>query len=293
MNIIEVFDKFPTQDDCIAHLEKARWNNTPTCPYCQSTRTTRSDGRHFCYTCKTSFSVTVKTIFHRTHLSLQKWFLAITLILNAKKGISAMQLSRDLQVNKNTAWRIAMQIRRAMTQAEQRHMLTGIVEMDETYIGGKPRKGKRYDDPNDKPKRGRGTTKTPVVGAVERDGEVRAKVAKKNQIKGGDLRAFVRARVDVQNAHLMTDEYQGYSGMARLLPHDVIKHADWYVDGNIHTNTIEGFWALLKRGMFGQFYSVSRRHLQKYVDEFCYRYNLRNVESDEAFADTLNRGLGV
>ena len=293
MNIVQVFEQFPDQAACIAHLEKARWGDVPRCPYCTSTNTARTPTRHRCYTCKTSFSVTVGTIFHHTHLPLQKWFLAVSLILNAKKGISALQLSRDLKVNKNTAWRIAMQIRKAMIQAEQRNLLTGIIEMDETYVGGKPRKGKHYDNPNNRPRRGRGTTKTPVIGVVERDGEVRAKVAKKSQLKGKDLRAFVRARVDVDNAHLMTDEYQGYSGMRRLLPHEVIKHADWYVDGDIHTNTIEGFWALLKRGMFGQFHSVSRRHLQKYVDEFCYRYNLRKTNSDLAFTWTLDRGLGV
>ena len=293
MNIVQVFEQFPTQEACIAHLEKARWGNTPHCPYCRSEHTIRSDNRHYCYSCKTSFRVTVGTIFHHTHMPLQKWFLAISLILNAKKGLSALQLSRDIKVNKNTAWRIAMQIRRAMTQAEQRHMLTGIVEMDETYVGGKPRKGKHYDDPNDKPKPGRGTKKTPVVGAVERQGEVRAKVVNKDQLKGKDLRAFVRARVDTHTAHLMTDEYSGYNGMRRLLPHDVIKHAEWYVDGDIHTNTIEGFWALLKRGMFGQFHSVSRKHLQRYVDEFCFRYNLRKEEADIAFDTTLNRGLGV
>ena len=112
-------------------------------------------------------------------------------------------------------------------------------------------------------------------------------------LKGRDLRAFVRARVDTKNAHLMTDEYKGYLGMDKILPHDVIKHEEWYVDGDIHTNTIEGFWALLKRGIMGQFHHVSRRHLQKYVDEFCYRYNLRKVDSDDAFGWTLLRGLGV
>ena len=107
------------------------------------------------------------------------------------------------------------------------------------------------------------------------------------------LRAFVRDRVDTRKAALITDEYPGYRGMAKVLPHAVIKHADWYVDGDIHTNTIEGFWALLKRGMFGQFHSVSRRHLQRYIDEFCYRYNLRNADPLAAFDLTINRGLGV
>ena len=287
MNIIQVYQRFPKQEDCIAYLESVRWSDKPTCPYCDSKRTTRNDRRHYCYNCKTSFSVTVGTIFHRTHLPLQKWFLAITLMLNAKKGISALQLSRDIEVNKNTAWRINMQIRKAMTQRGTRELLVGIIEMDETWVGGKPRKGR------DKPKRGRGTKKPPVIGAVERGGKVRAKATHKNKMKGRDLRAFVRETVDVEAAHLITDEYKGYLGMSRLLPHSVIRHASWYVDGNVHTNTIEGFWALLKRGMFGQFHSVSRKHLQRYVDEFCYRYNLRQAKGETAFDLTIDRALGV
>ena len=141
MNIIQIFERFPTQESCIAHLEAARWPDGPICPYCGSTNTAPSQHRHRCYNCKTGFSVTVGTVFHHTHLPLQKWFLAIMLMLNAKKGLSALELSRDIKVNKNTAWRITMQIRKAMSQAEHRDMLTGIVEMDETYIGGKPRKG--------------------------------------------------------------------------------------------------------------------------------------------------------
>ena len=290
MNIIQIFERFPTQRDCIAHLEQTRWKGEPNCPYCGSVNTAPHQHRHRCYDCKTSFSVTVGTIFHHTHLPLQKWFLAVMLMLNAKKGLSAMQLSRDLKVNKNTAWRIAMQIRKAMTQAEQRGLLTGIVEMDEAYVGGKPRKGNKRED--DKPgTRGRGTKKAPVLGAVERGGNITAKAVAKDKMKGKHMRAFVRDRVDTKAARLITDEYKGYYGMQRVLPHDVIKHALWYVDGPIHTNTIEGFWALLKRGIFGQFHS--RRHLQRYVDEFCYRYNLRKADPFAAFDLTINRGLGV
>ena len=294
MNIIQIFEEFQDEESCIRHLESVRWRDGPVCPYCRSPNNhfTQKESRHFCYNCRTSFSVTVGTIFHHTHLPLQKWFLAIALILNAKKGISALQLSRDLKVNKNTAWRIAMQIREAMNQIEHRELLTGIVEMDECYIGGKPRKGNKRDD--DKPsKRGRGTSKAPVIGAVERaeGGKVTAKAVAKDKLKGKNLRAFVREKVDTKNSELMTDEYSAYSGMSRLLPHAVIKHAFAYVDGNIHTNTIESFWALLKRGMFGQFHSVSRKHLQKYVDEFCYRYN--NRTNDNIFGMTISRALGV
>ena len=294
MNIVQIFKRFPNQESCIAHLEAARWRGGKAkCPYCGSTHTAKSEHRHRCYDCETGFSVTVGTIFHHTHLPLQKWFLAIMLMLNAKKGISALQLSRDISVNKNTAWRINMQIRKAMTQTEHRDMLQGIVEMDETYIGGKPRKGTRGDGEDGKHKPGRGTKKTPVVGAVERGGKVTAKAVRKEKMKSKDMRAFVRDRVNISKASLITDEYKGYTGMSKLLPHSVIKHDDWYVDGDVHTNTIEGFWALLKRGMFGQFHSVSRRHLQKYVDEFCYRYNLRNDDPFTMFDLTVNRELEV
>ena len=293
MNIVQVFERFPTQKSCIEHLEKARWDGKPQCPYCGSANTARHRNRHRCYPCKTSFSVTVGTIFHHTHMPLQKWFLAITLMLNAKKGLSALQLSRDLEVNKNTAWRINMQIRKAMRQSEQRNLLTGIVEMDETYIGGKPRKGSFGNGPGGSHLRGRGTKKTPVIGAVERGGRVTAKAVSKEKMKGRHMRAFVRRFINTEKAGLITDEYKAYLEMSKVLPHAVIKHQKWYVDGFIHTNTIEGFWALLKRGMCGQFHSVSRKHLQKYVDEFCYRYNFRDAEPWEAFDTTIDRGLRI
>ena len=141
--------------------------------------------------------------------------------------------------------------------------------------------------------RGRGTKKAPIVGAVEREGNVTAKAVTKEKMRGRHMRAFVRDRVDTSRSLLVTDEYGGYYGMSRLLPHQVIRHHDWYVDGDIHTNTIEGFWALLKRGMFGQFHSVSRRHLQRYVDEFCFRYNHRRDKPGETFELTVRLGLGA
>ncbi len=223
-------------------MEKTRWGDDPHCPYCGSLNTVkgtdkRRPQRRYCYECKTGFSVTVGTIFHHTHLPLQKWFLAVTLMLDAKKGLSALQLSRDLKINKNTAWRIFMKIREAMTQAAHRELLTGVVEMDETYVGGKPRKGTKGDGEDGKHKRGRRTKKAPVVGAVERGGRVTAKATQKDKLKGKNLRAFVRERVDTDAAELMTDEYTAYKGMAKVLPHRVIKHADWYVDGDIHPDS--------------------------------------------------------
>jgi transposase-like protein len=140
MNIIEIYEKFPTEVDCIRYLEKIKWGDKPQCPYCDSTKSTPlpKEYRHHCNHCNTSYSVTVKTIFHRTHLPLQKWFLACCLVLNAKKGISSRQLARDLKISKDTAWSMQMRIRRAMN--EYGYLLEGILEMDECYVGVKWRR---------------------------------------------------------------------------------------------------------------------------------------------------------
>lgn len=294
MNIIQIYQRFPTEKDCILHLESVRWKNKPTCPYCKSVNSTplAAEDRHHCNNCNTSYSVTVGTIFHHTHLPLQKWFLAITLVLNAKKGISSRQLARDLEVNKNTAWSMQMRIRKAM--CEQGPLLSGIIEMDETYIGGKPRKGNRRDDDTEggnKSKRGRGTDKTPVVGMVERNGRVRAKVQAKDKLKFNDLKRIVRENVDFENSKLITDEYRGYTPFRHIIDHETINHQVSYAIGHIHTNTIEGFWALLKRGIVGQYHKVSIRHLNKYIDEFCFRYNHR--KNSDVFNLMIARAVGV
>jgi len=288
MDIAEIFKRFPSQELCIKHLESIRWPKAPACPYCKSTSTTPlpDELRHHCNRCNTSFSVTVGTIFHHTHLPLQKWFLAVMLVLNAKKGISSRQLSRDLRVNKDTGWRIGMQIRKAMTQAHQRELLRGLIEADETYIGGNPRR----DFPGHKHPRGRGTSKTPVVGMIERGGKVRAEAVTKKDLSAKKLSALVRKNVDIRNATLITDEYAGYVHIQRFMPHETVNHQVWYVDGHKHTNTIECFWALLKRGIVGQFHKVTLRHLPKYIDEFCYRFNHRDIP--DLFGLTLNRAVG-
>lgn len=288
MNIVEIYEKLPTNDDCIRYLETIRWKGKPACPYCKSIKTTPlpQEKRHHCNNCNTSFSVTVGTIFHHTRIPLQKWFLAVTIILNAKKGISARQLSRDLKVNKDTAWRIGMKVREAMNQHEQRELLTGIVEADETYVGGKPRKGNTPPGGN---KRGRGTKKIAVVGVVERNGNVKAEVFRNKPMTAKNLNALVRRHVDTKNAVLMTDAFKGYLGIKTMMPHKSIDHAVWYVNGEIHTNTIESFWSLLKRGIIGQYHKVSVRHLPKYIDEFCYRWNHNKQKG--LFEYTLERAV--
>lgn len=284
MNIIKIFQKFPTQESCIQHLEAVRWADGVKCAYCGSDNTypMPKENRHHCNSCKKSFSVTIGTIFHDTRIPIQKWFLAMSLIINAKKGISARQLGRDLEVNKDTAWRMAMKIREAMK--DDGELLQGIVEMDETYVGGKPRKVKKNNDDDDKGNpRGRGTKKTPVVGMVERNGNVKAQKVDKGSLKSKDLNELVRKNVNPQGSVLVTDEYRGYNKVSSILKHYTINHSFEYANGEIHTNTIESFWSLVKRGIIGQFHKVSVRYLDKYLDEFCYRFNSRKLNSSDIF----------
>lgn len=295
MNLVEIFEKFPTQEHCIHYLEKIKWKETPICPYCQSDNCTsfKSELRHHCNNCNTSFSVTVNTIFHQTHLPLQKWFLAISLILNAKKGISSRQLARDLKVNKDTAWSMQMRIRKAMIDTPS--LLVGIVEMDETYIGArKPRKSsKDKDDDGNYPKnpRGRGTkNKTPVVGMLQRDGKIIAK--KQTELKFADLKKIAKKHIDFENTILMTDDYKGYLPFKKLLTHQAVNHSKkQWTNGEIHTNTLEGFWSLLKRGIVGQYHHLSDKWLNKYIIEFCFKYNHR--KNQNIFNQLLINALGV
>lgn len=301
MNLVQIFKQFPTQESCIEHLEKMRWGNTPVCPYCQSINTNKTYNketeryRHHCNGCRKSFSATIGTIFHDTRLPLQKWFLAIALILNAKKGISSRQLARDIDVHVETAWSMGHRIRKAMKQDSS--LLSGIVEMDETYIGGKPRKEAKKKDDNDDftnggsggNPRGRATKKECVVGMIERGGKVKAKNVEKGTLKAKDLKELVRAGVDVSSTTLITDEYRGYMTMRRIINHLQINHSEAYANGLVHTNSIESFWAILKRGIVGQFHKVSKKYLNAYIDEFCWRFN--NRKNENIFSNLLENML--
>lgn len=287
MNIIQVYKRFPTQEDCITHLEKVRWGGKPKCPYCKSVRVSKNEHRYHCNACNTSFSVTVGTIFHKTKLDLQKWFLAISLVLNAKKGISARQLARDIEVNKNTAWRILMQIRKAMH--EYGDLLEGIIEADETYIGGK-NKNKHWDD-KDKGSQGRNNkSKTPVIGVIQRGGKVRAQKAR--NVTARTLQSFIRANAK-RGSHIMTDEWLAYKGLDRQnYKHSFIKHGQGqYANGIVYTNTMENFWALLKRGIFGQYHHLTDKHLQMYINEFCYRFN--NRANKDVFDEVILQAVTI
>ena len=283
MNLIEVMERFPDQESCIEHLERIRWGDKPVCPHCGCVEVKEKNedgvgrvGRYNCTACKASFKVTQGTMFHGTKIPLQKWFLAISLILNAKKSLSSCQLARDLNLNQKTAWYMQARIRAEMANKTNPIVLQGIIEADETYIGGKPRKENKKED-REPAKRGRGTSKTAVIGAVERGGQVVAEVAK--GLTGRDIMQFIRRVVNVKESELMTDEYHAYNTLSSQLKHHVINHQEQYVDGDKHTNTIEGFWSLLKRAWYGQHHHYSVGYTPLYVAERCYVYNNRNLET--------------
>ena len=275
MDLIKVFQKYPDHEACIEHLERVRWGDTAACPLCGSVTVGRKAdgdriGRWNCHGCKSSFNVLSGTIFQKTKIELQKWFLAVSLVLNAKKSLSSYQLARDLDLNQKTAWYMAMRIREAMVDEET--LLSGIVEADEAYIGGKPRKPNKREDDRPGP-RGRGTDKLPIIGAVERGGKVVAKPSLK--VNAAALTSFLNDVIDADASLLVTDQYAGYRTMRQYMRHITVDHSKQYADGLVHTNTIEGFWSLLKRAWYGSHHHFTDKHAIAYVVETCFKYNAR------------------
>lgn len=282
MNLIQIFHRYPDQEACIEHLEDIRWGDTPHCPHCGANHVARKMdggrvGRWNCHDCHASFNVLSGTIMQKTKIPLQKWFLGIALMVNAKKSLSSHQLARDLELTQPTALYMQQRIRAQMASEQGAILLQGIVEADETYVGGKPRKAnKREDDRNDHP-RGRGTSKTPVIGVVERGGRVVAQVA--DSLKGRSILQFLRGSVIPDGSLLITDEYQAYNAVQGFLPRLTINHGVQYVDGIVHTNTIEGVWSLLKRAWYGTHHHYTKRFTPLFVAETAWKYNHRGDEN--------------
>ena len=281
---MQLMDEFGTDDKCREVLEKLRWSNGVHCPRCASGKVSGIKGRnqYDCDACRYQFSVLSGTIFHDTHLPLKKWFVAIYLIVESKKGISANQMKRTLDVSYKTAWYLCHRIRTAMTEATPRK-LSGTVEVDETFIGGKQRNVGRVG-------RGIGSNKTIVAGIVERGGDVRMSVIKRTDRR--TLHTFVKGHLHPKTKLIITDEWPRYKGIAdHDTKHETVSHRQKeYVRGDIHTNTIENVWSLLKRSVAGSYHKVSEKHLDRYLDELEWRFN--NRENPYLFRDTLVKLLG-
>jgi transposase-like protein len=324
MNLQKLSEKYNTHLKCIKHLEDVRWGKHPVCPHCESQSVTARSNikksnrgrkrknpiklyntpKYHCNNCNKDFTVLMGSIFEGSKLPLQKWFMLISLMLNARKGISSMQVSRDLGITYKTAWYSAMRVRCAML--DQADMLEGIVEMDEAYVGGKPRKRNSPDSEanigytdftenewskSKKSKRGRGTKKIAVVGIVEREGKKRVVTQIKDSLKGKDLLAMLKKYVKMDSAIVMTDEYPSYKSFDKVIQHLVIKHKEKkYAEGIVHTNTIEGFWSIIKNGIRGQYHVLSKKYLPFYLAEFAYKYN-RRLDKSTNFDETIDNAL--
>jgi transposase-like protein len=277
MNLPDLIEKFGTDDQCRDYLEDLRWPNGPECPRCKSSKAYRIESRKQwqCGECEYCYSVTAGTIFHDSHLPLWKWFLAIYLVTESKKGISAKQMQRMLGTKSyKTAWHLLHRIRSAMDGGDREELLIGIVEADETWVGGK-HKGA-----------GQGQKQRQMVmGAVQRDGSVRLRMGP--TADRVTLHGFLNDVVSDDAEAIFTDSWKAYQGIAdHNTRHESVNHQrEEWVRGNVHTQTIENVWSLFKRSIIGSYHQLSVKHLPAYLDELEWRYN--NRDNPFLFRDTV------
>lgn len=276
-----------TEDQARKVLENIRWPDGPICPHCGSDNVTRiqsksesktRDGVIQCNACRKQFTVMKGTVMEDSHITLRQWVQAFHSMSAHKKGVSALQLKRDLGLHSyQSAWHLAHRIREAMRNDPLASLLKGVIEVDETYIGGKPRKGGN-GEPN---KRGRGTKKTPVMAIVERKGKVVSKPIE--NVTAKTLKTAIKEAVD-KESKIITDEWNGYTGIEKDFKggHHIVNHGRGeYCRGNISVNEAESYFALLKRGVHGTFHHISKKHLPRYCNEFSFRWDNRKVNDGE------------
>ena len=275
ISLYQLSKLYPNADAARAYFELRRWPDGVTCPHCEEAKriTPRLKGFYRCNACKKDFTVRTGTIFERSHVPLDKWLLAMYLLMTARKGVSSLQLGKEIGVTQKTAWFMLGRLREAC--GNDATMLGGIVAVDETFVGGKERnkhKGKKL-------KAGRGTVgKTPVMGMRERGGRVKAKIVPDTTAR--TLQSAIHEHVSTGST-LHTDDYVGYKGVGGLFyDHETVRHSagEYVREGDIHTNGIESVWAVLKRGLHGVYHHASKKHLHRYVDEFTFRLNDGNVK---------------
>lgn len=286
-SLTEFVDRFKDEATCQEYFAKIRFRDGEYCPHCGHADIYRfkSGKRYRCAKCRQDFTIKTGTVFGESKLPLRKWFIAIYLLSTSNKGISSVQLAKQVGVTQKTAWFIDHRIREAMKQGSSQ--LFGKVEMDETYVGGQEKNKHRS-------KRVKGTqgrsikTKMPVIGLAQRGGGVRAKAG--DSVKMRQVEKLIVEYV-AMGSKLHTDELGSYSHIGKLYPHEFVNHSagEYVRTGDVHTNTIESFWALFKRGFHGVYHQMSRKHLQRYVDESAYRWNVRPAGLCLVFSDMVER----
>lgn len=278
-SIIELLEAFPTEQACIDHLEILRWNDFVISPFESTSKVYKcKDNKYRCKNTGRYFNVKTNTLFDNTKISLRKWFLAIWLVTSHKKGISSVQLSKDIDVTQKTGWFMLQRIRKCFG-CENNNELNDHVEIDETFVGGKNKN--RHKDKKVANSQGRSfKDKTPVFGMLQRKAKVVARVV--CDTKSSTLLPLIHKYINY-NAMLYTDEWN-YGNVDQYYTRQQVNHAaHYYGSGDVTTNSIEGFWSILKRGIIGIYHYTSRKHLQLYVDEFVFRYNTRNKSINSRF----------
>lgn len=283
---MEFTDYFCDEETCVKHFTESRFRNGEYCPHCHHDKIylCANGKRYHCAKCKQDFTIRTKTVFGDSKLPLRKWYMAVYLLATTSKGISSVQLAKHVGVTQKTGWFMDHRIRKAMKQ--NKGQLFGKIEADETFIGGLSKN--MHAKQRKAAIRGTGGKgKTPVFGMKTRTGEVRAKVVASVGIV--DLHREIKSNV-AQGATLYTDRWVGYRGLKAEFKHATVDHmAKEYVNGDCHTNGIESFWALFKRGYHGVYHHMSRKHLQRYVNEFTFRLNRRTESMQTIFADVVQK----